>query len=160
MKWLQRLFDLPAQQALFYEKNFKMTSFITLLLKNERFRWLRPFFFISRPDRAKSALSKNFHLNLMVSVLIMVENLCIMSLKWLQPFIYLPAQNKLLSFVKISKWPNFVNFHPIWFKLGMLVICNLQMGIRTFDVTAAIFRPTTPTHRNSHFANNFQISCF
>ena len=38
-----------------------------------------------------------------------------MSLKWLRPFFDLPARPaKSLFFVKISKWPKMVNFHPIW----------------------------------------------
>ena len=30
--------------------------------------------------------------------------------------------------MKISKWPNLVNFHPIWFKLGMEVIYDPLNG--------------------------------
>ena len=63
-----------------------------------------------------------------------------MSLKWLQPFFDLPAQPaKSPFFEKNSKWPNFVNFHPIWSKLGMEVIYNPLNGKLTFEVAAAIF---------------------
>ena len=67
-----------------------------------------------------------------------------MSLKWLRPFFDLPAQPaKSLFFVKISKWPNLVNFHPIWFKLGMEVIydpLNGKLPLKVpLNVAAAIF---------------------
>ena len=67
-----------------------------------------------------------------------------MSLKWLQPFSDLPVRPaKSLFFVKISKWPNLVNFHPIWFKLGMEVIYNPLHGKLPLKVplkvAAAIF---------------------
>ena len=71
-----------------------------------------------------------------------------MSLKWLRPFFNLPARPaKSLFFVKISKWPKLVNFHPIWFKLGMEVIYNPLNGKLTFEVAAAIFfyLPAQPT---------------
>ena len=56
-----------------------------------------------------------------------------MIMKWLRPFFDLPAQPaKSLFFVKISKWPKLVNFHPIWFKLGMEVIYNPLNGKLTF----------------------------
>ena len=72
-----------------------------------------------------------------------------MSLKWLRPFFDLPARPaKSLFFVKISKWPKLVNFHPIWFKLGMEVIYNPLNGKLTFEVAAAIFLPTGPTDQN------------
>ena len=63
-----------------------------------------------------------------------------MSLKWLRPFFDLPARPaKSLFFVKISKWPNLVNFHPIWFKLGMEVIYDPLNGKLPLKVAAAIF---------------------
>ena len=63
-----------------------------------------------------------------------------MSLKYLRPFFDLPARPaKSLFFVKISKWPNLVNFHPIWFKLGMEVIYDPLNGKLPLKVAAAIF---------------------
>ena len=109
---------------------------------------------------AKIFNSGVFHPILMNLVwgLTMVENWCIMRWKWLQSLFDLPARSaKLLFFVNISKWPNFVNFYPIWFKL---VIFDPLVGKRTFEVTAAIFRPIGPSNQNSHFQKFFHISVF
>ena len=52
----------------------------------------------------------------------------------------LPARPaKSLFFVKISKCPNLVNFHPIWFKLGMEVIYDPLNGKLPLKVAVAIF---------------------
>ena len=63
--------------------------------------------------------------------------------------------------MKISKWPNLVNLHPIWFKLGMEVIYDPLNGKLPLKVAAAIFfLPTGSKDQNQHIGKNFQLRYF
>ena len=60
--------------------------------------------------------------------------------------------------MKISKWPNLVNFHPIWFKLGMEVIYDPLNGKLPLKVAAAIlFYLPAQTIKSTE---NFLLRCF
>ena len=74
----------------------------------------------------------------------------------------LPAQPaKSLFFVKISKWPKLVNFHPIWFKLGMEVIYDPLNGKLPLKVAAAIFFYfLAQTIKINRLAKIFLLRCF
>ena len=63
-----------------------------------------------------------------------------------------PDQPNLYFWVKISRWANLANFHPIWFKFCTEVISKPLNRFRMFEVAATIFRPTSPTNQNRPIA--------